>query len=449
MAVVALLFCLPLQEVASQNAFQSQIDVYDLGAVRQAKLDNMDKAQPIAAEAETAFKQGDFDGAISLYERALALATHPRWYYELGNSLFSAGAFRRSEETYMIAVALGFDRPDFAYYNAACSASMRRDDNRALFRFEQALTKGYRYLGHLRQDPDIAHLRALARFESLIDAYFPPSTIASPEAIRSHFSEVESSSIAINRVDDTEGQTSGLIVLVLLPESHISEVGSYYFAYYARSGNSWTLVNRTSSNLRSLPELDTDRHAWSRIPSALPKPSAPPFVELDIEFDGTVEFLVPSWGLSYWATKVLDIHDGMLRELGEIEGLTDLYRTPTRMVLVGHRVTDLAHHDGTSEQHSGYSVSNGELIRIDLAPSAIHRLYDKKKDRFEANPSLSTLSALFWFAHNHRPNVLSADWVEVQTSQLDPSSRSRDFAELMLARLRLDDTAFESWKRSR
>lgn len=55
-----------------------------------------------------------------------------------------------------------------AHYNLACSHSLMGHPDDALAALERAVSLGYRDLGHLMKDPDLAGLRQDMRFRSII-----------------------------------------------------------------------------------------------------------------------------------------------------------------------------------------------------------------------------------------------------------------------------------------
>jgi len=84
-----------------------------------------------------------------------------------GNNLAAKGQYGRALQVDRRLVRLLSDRP-VPWYNLACSYAVLGMVDPAFTALQRALELGYRYLDHLRHDPDLKSLRRDPRFARLL-----------------------------------------------------------------------------------------------------------------------------------------------------------------------------------------------------------------------------------------------------------------------------------------
>jgi hypothetical protein len=407
----------------------SEVDILDYREVVRANLDDLDTAEPIAEEVKKALKAGLYANAMLRFTEALKIATEADWYYNLGNAYFYLEIFEECQQAFEIAARLGNSHEDFAYYTAARAVSMREAKFRSLYNFELSLIHGYRDLANLHSDPDIKYLRSLNEFERLIKVYFPPRQVSSISAC---YSEIPAEIDHI-RLDIDGDSFEELIVAVSFEQGYVGEAGSYYFALYEQEAQRWNLINQTIPKLISVPVVrDSSNHwLWSEFRLDERSMISGSFILRDLDSNSGTEVIVPAIGLTYYAGKILDYVEGRLQEIGEVEGFETIHNLDGTTLLIGHEVTDYAFGDGTSEKYSAYAIDNHELIEVPVPQSSVSVLEAAKTDDFQKEPSITTLSSLFWFLYNHNNLQLTKEWVDKNAVKLPPSRSRERFIEAM------------------
>lgn len=113
---------------------------------------------------------GDRDGAVSLLRRALADdPRQPLLWSELAGLLHQAGDLAGALEAYR-RVDGRADLRQRALYNTACIRAGRGEIDGSLDALAGAVEAGYRNVGWIEQDPDLAPLRQHPRFVALVDS---------------------------------------------------------------------------------------------------------------------------------------------------------------------------------------------------------------------------------------------------------------------------------------
>ncbi|MBB6482705.1 hypothetical protein [Spirochaeta isovalerica] len=384
------------------TSWSQEIDILNYRNVLHDGRNNIEEAKPIALQAKIEYENNNFLEAKKLYIDALRLATNSNWYFDFGEVLFILNQFEQSEKAYELAALTDYSRKDFAYYNAACAASMRYS-NSSLYFFELALNEGYSYWNHLMNDTDITYLRSLDDFHLLFNRYRLPNTLIN---IHNDLSTVNASSIDSIEVDVDGDTEKELIILLKFNYSLISEMsGSYYFALYKKIDNHWEFVNKTISNLISVPSLSYSENILENIRRD------GPYIIQNLDNTTGSELLILSRGLTYQSGKILAFHNQTLNEVGEVEGLELIQTFNNTNYLIGHKITDFAFGDGTSEIYNQYHYKDGILNIDNLDPTIIDLLYQKKMRVYTENPNIASASSLFWFLYNYKKNILSNTWI--------------------------------------
>jgi tetratricopeptide (TPR) repeat protein len=83
------------------------------------------------------------------------------------DNLAANGYYNRALQADLQLVRLRPDKP-IAWYNLACSYALLGMADRAFEALDRSLKLGYRYLSHLRRDPDLKLLRRDPRFARLL-----------------------------------------------------------------------------------------------------------------------------------------------------------------------------------------------------------------------------------------------------------------------------------------
>jgi Flp pilus assembly protein TadD len=86
---------------------------------------------------------------------------------ELGHAYTRLGRHRQGLEVDRELVALAPDNPT-VHYNLACSLALLGQAEEAVAALEEAVRQGYEDLEHLLQDEDLACLRELSAFRSIV-----------------------------------------------------------------------------------------------------------------------------------------------------------------------------------------------------------------------------------------------------------------------------------------
>ena len=93
------------------------------------------------------------------------------YYFELAELLFDLKEYTESMYAYNISAQYGYKDKHFAYYNAACAASMAMNKDKGFSYLKKALDAGYNYWNHMNKDADIKYLRADKQYEEIINLY--------------------------------------------------------------------------------------------------------------------------------------------------------------------------------------------------------------------------------------------------------------------------------------
>jgi tetratricopeptide (TPR) repeat protein len=107
--------------------------------------------------------------AILEYEKALKLHASGRLYLRYADSLSNIPRLEDSVKAYGIALALGYTNSGLTAYNAACAYSRMGNADQALAMLRRAAADGYKAIGHLSVDKDLAAVRKDPRWQSLLD----------------------------------------------------------------------------------------------------------------------------------------------------------------------------------------------------------------------------------------------------------------------------------------
>lgn len=107
--------------------------------------------------------------AILEYEKALRLHATGRLYLRYADSLSNIPRLGDSVRAYTIALALGYTNSGLTAYNAACAWSRLGNADQALAMLRRAAADGYKAIGHLQTDRDLAQVRKDPRWQSLLD----------------------------------------------------------------------------------------------------------------------------------------------------------------------------------------------------------------------------------------------------------------------------------------
>lgn len=114
-------------------------------------------------------KKRDEAFEIDFYERILKRTpTQIDALRQLGHLYTRSGRIREGLKV-DLALALLCPRDAVAQYNLACSYALLADVEKAFVFLAEAVALGYRDLGHLRTDPDLAALRGDPRFAALLE----------------------------------------------------------------------------------------------------------------------------------------------------------------------------------------------------------------------------------------------------------------------------------------
>ena len=109
--------------------------------------------------------------SISYLKEAAYANPNNKIYFELAEKLFELKDYSESMNSYIISADLGYENKSYAYYNAACAASMANDLTNGLMFLKMALDEGYSHWNYLEKDNDISFLRESDSFRNLINEY--------------------------------------------------------------------------------------------------------------------------------------------------------------------------------------------------------------------------------------------------------------------------------------
>lgn len=106
--------------------------------------------------------------AIAAYENALRQFASGETYYNYGNSLANLNKLENAAQAYEIALKLKYERPELAFYNAACAYSRLGDIDKAVKYIAYAINRGYNAFEFMKTDPDLENLRKTPGWEDRV-----------------------------------------------------------------------------------------------------------------------------------------------------------------------------------------------------------------------------------------------------------------------------------------
>lgn len=399
--VFSLLFIVTLSPIYSND-----IDVLNKRKILQAPFNNYEKAQEHISLAEININNGNLNEAKENYLSALQYNSNPETYYNLGSLLFDLNDFKNSIKAFTISGDLGYNRPDYAYYNAACAASLSKSTYETLYNFELALMNGYNHWNYLMKDKDIEYLRNQDGFNDLINRYNLPEYIANPQIDLKH---INNSKISSLHVDFDGDNTEELLILMKFRSSYAYEMGgNYYFALYNKTGENWKFQNISKSNTISIPRnLDTNNIIIQNLN----------------EIPGN-EILINSTGRTYKSSKILSVLNSKLHEIGEVEGFESIKQFNNKKIMIGRNITDFSYGSNDSEIYKQYYLDYITLVQTDLSETFVNDLYNKKKNYYFDSPKITTASSYYWFTYNYQKNNIDNQWITefTKTSDFDYKS---------------------------
>ncbi|MCR9145417.1 MAG: hypothetical protein NXI24_24475 [bacterium] len=142
------------------------------------------QAEKLRAAGYAAYRAGEDEQAIQKYLSALKLHASAAIYYQFGNSLMNVGRFADAAEAYQRSVMLYYERPELAFYNAACAYSRMENAPKAYELLALAFDRGYDAFAHVRKDPDLAYLRKQPDWETQLRALIPPEVEYDVESLK-------------------------------------------------------------------------------------------------------------------------------------------------------------------------------------------------------------------------------------------------------------------------
>ena len=103
-----------------------------------------ERGSAASAEGDVFYKQRkDFGSAVISYKKAVEYWPAGNRYFDLGNCLYFLGRYEESMHAFVIAARLECDNISWAYYNAACTASLMKNKKKGLYFLEFAFKSGY------------------------------------------------------------------------------------------------------------------------------------------------------------------------------------------------------------------------------------------------------------------------------------------------------------------
>ena len=102
---------------------------------------------------------------------AILIYPQGEYYFNLGNCLYFLKIYAESTKAFDMAARLCYRESYFAYYNAACTASLQKDMQSGLKYLERAISFNYIDFDQFRRDADLRFLRTSPDFEKLIGGY--------------------------------------------------------------------------------------------------------------------------------------------------------------------------------------------------------------------------------------------------------------------------------------
>ncbi len=117
-------------------------------------------AQAYFLKGKQYYKEKKDDLAISNYELSLQNHEDAETYYYYGNSLMNLQRYEEAIEAYVKADQGSYDKQHLVLYNIACAYSLTSNYLQSGIYLLHAYQKGYHNIGRMKNDPDLANLRA-------------------------------------------------------------------------------------------------------------------------------------------------------------------------------------------------------------------------------------------------------------------------------------------------
>lgn len=152
---------------------QNSYNFYNIDIMKRMKPNEywISKSENLHNQAKTYANERHYDVAVSYLKEAIYGNPKSEYYYELAELLFEQNQYIESMHSYNISAQLGYNPVYFAYYNAACAASMAELIDEGFDYLKKALDAGYSYLSHIEKDEDIQYLRNMRGFNEIIERY--------------------------------------------------------------------------------------------------------------------------------------------------------------------------------------------------------------------------------------------------------------------------------------
>ncbi|MCR9145420.1 MAG: hypothetical protein NXI24_24490 [bacterium] len=133
----------------------------------------IEKARALVEAGIADYKNKQAEAAVAKYFEALKYHASGKTYYHLGNSLMNLERFADAATAYQHAALLRYERTELALYNTACAYSRLENLDEAYKYLRRAMDRGYNAFNYVRQDPDMAFLRAQSDWESRLRSMVP------------------------------------------------------------------------------------------------------------------------------------------------------------------------------------------------------------------------------------------------------------------------------------
>ncbi len=130
-------------------------------------------AEVLRKEAHALYKKKNDTEAVLKYEEAISHWANGKTYYNYGNSLSNIDRLEDSIKAYEIALQLGYEKPEMALYNTACSYSRLKTVEPAYDFLAKAIRRGYNAFKFIEKDPDMEFLRSQPDWKERINALVP------------------------------------------------------------------------------------------------------------------------------------------------------------------------------------------------------------------------------------------------------------------------------------
>ena len=130
-------------------------------------------AEVLRKEAYALYKKKNDTAAVLKYEEAISHWANGETYYNYGNSLSNIPRLEDSIKAYEIALQLGYEKPEMALYNTACSYSRLETVEPAYDFLAKAIHRGYNAFKFIEKDSDMEFLRSQPDWKERINALVP------------------------------------------------------------------------------------------------------------------------------------------------------------------------------------------------------------------------------------------------------------------------------------